>query len=331
MSVLLPLIVAGLGAPLFAFVVSRLRGEERMQPLRTAAAAQEELSDILVRSELLGSSAHGWVDLQVPSFMVLDLLKCVRQLVRFGEPTDLPFSLADSFRSEPMAWARLILLLTLTREFPECPATRTLLLEAREDRSDEVALRAAIALGDEGAATLRALVGRHDAADPCRARAVSALGEQLAPAEAAATLRSALGSQQMLTAAACVERLARPDSSAQEPLLLETLRDTDDRVRLAAVRALGAIGSVQAVLALRELSAAGNELRSAVRRAIAKIQSRLAVEGPGQLSLAGGEAGALSLAEDAQGELSLADAEREGTTPTDAPSLPPRPLEETKA
>jgi hypothetical protein len=257
-----------------------------------------------------------------PSFIVPELLKSMLEIARgLAPPPDLARRLADNFRSEPMPGVRLQLLLTLAREFPEHPATRELLRAACEDPSDEVALRAAIALGDEGSATLRALVGRRDAADSCRARAVSALGEQLAPAEAAARLRSALGSRQLLTAVACVERLARPDSTAEEPPLLQTLRDTDDRVRLAAVRALGAIGSVQAVAALRELSAAGTELRSAARQAIGEIHSRLTGAAPGQLSLAGVETGSLSFADDeGQGQLSLAE---------DTDSARPKTAEET--
>ena len=59
---------------------------------------------------------------------------------------------------------------------PRAPA----LLAAREDASEEVRLRAAMALGDEGRETLVDLVTRAGTDDACAARAISALGASAA-------------------------------------------------------------------------------------------------------------------------------------------------------
>jgi hypothetical protein len=76
---------------------------------------------------------------------------------------------------------------------------------------------------------------------------------------------------------------------------------------LAAAHALGRVGTVAAVAALREaMERHGDLLRSAGREAIAEIQSRVSGAGRGQLSLAEPVAGALSLAEAEGGHVSLA-------------------------
>lgn len=88
---------------------------------------------------------------------------------------------------------------------------------------------------------------------------------------------------------------------------------------MAAANALGRIGSVAAVLPLREAAERSwldRELRRVTRLAIAEIQSRLQGASPGQLSLAQAEAGQLSLATNPAGQLSFSGAE---------PDLTPEP------
>jgi hypothetical protein len=91
--------------------------------------------------------------------------------------------------------------------------------------------------------------------------------------------------------------------------MLEALRSEDAEVAVAAARALGRAGTVASVPPLREAMQRRGELRSAARQAIAGIQARLTGAAPGQLSLARGDAGALSLADGAgePGRLSLAE------------------------
>jgi hypothetical protein len=90
-------------------------------------------------------------------------------------------------------------------------------------------------------------------------------------------------------------------------------------VALSAAKALGRVGTVAAVAALREaMQAGGNLPSSAGRQAIAEIQARLKGAEPGQLSLAGGEAGALSLAGGEPGRLSLAEGQDDETADVQA-------------
>ncbi len=150
----------------------------------------------------------------------------------------------------------------LAREFPKHPATRETLLAARQDTSEEVRLRAAMALGDEGRDTLVDLVARVGTGDSCAARAIVALGEHLPEELAQATLRRALGgARRPQTAQACLEALGRPGRAAAEGLLLEALRGDDLPVSVAAAQALGRAGTVAAVAPLREAAERRGELR----------------------------------------------------------------------
>jgi len=188
---------------------------------------------------------------------------------------------------------------------------------------------------------LRGITSVEGAADETRARAVATLGTGLKVEEAQSILREALRTQRTATAVACLgvlgarggaeaipaiagvlteekhelaaaaaEALGRTgDPSAEEPLL-RALLDGAPPVRVAAARALGRVGTATAVPALLEAESSGGEMRRVARQAVAEIQARLAEAAgaaPGQLSLAGGEAGQVSLVEeDGAGRLTLA-------------------------
>jgi HEAT repeat protein len=93
---------------------------------------------------------------------------------------------------------------------------------------------------------------------------------------------------------------------AEEPLLLALRDGSLDEVRLAAAVALGQVGTAASVLPLKAAAEREGGLRKAAREAVAQIQSRLGGASPGQLSLAGGDGGALSLAEeDPRGQVSV--------------------------
>lgn len=79
-------------------------------------------------------------------------------------------------------------------------------------------------------------------------------------------------------------------------------------MRVAAAEALAGVGTVDAVVPLRQ--AVGDHpldlgLRRAALGAIAAIQARLSGAAPGQLGLADGEAGTLSLAGSQAGDVAL--------------------------
>ena len=122
-----------------------------------------------------------------------------------------------------------------------------------------------------------------------------------------------------LAAAAARALEATGSPAAEPPLILALQREQADlmilalqreqaNLRVAAAKALGRVGSVAAVLPLKEVAERSwfdFELRRATQQAIAEIHSRLPGASPGQLSLAGAGAGQLSLATDPAGQLSL--------------------------
>jgi len=89
-------------------------------------------------------------------------------------------------------------------------------------------------------------------------------------------------------------------------------------VRVASAEALALVGTPLSVIPLREAASAhllDAALRRAARQAVAEIQGRVRGASPGQLSLAGDQAGQVTLVEeDTRGRLSLgrtAQAQRE--------------------
>jgi len=261
------------------------------------------------------------------------LLEAARRLQR---PPDLVARLAHNARHDPVVNVRLANLLTLVGEYPEHPATEPALLAATADESDTVRVRAAIALGERGRATLLD-IACSTLDDDAGARAVTALNEHLASDSASDVLHRALRLRQVQTARACLAALARrggdavglvvkvmrvekgelaiaaaealaatgsPDSEAH--LIVALARDIPE-LRIAAARGLGRVGSAAAVAPLKEAEAHAREadFSRAARQAIAEIQARLPGASPGQLSIASGQSGTLSLVEDERGRLSL--------------------------
>jgi HEAT repeat protein len=237
------------------------------------------------------------------------VLDVARRLVA---PGDLAARIAENLRSEPAVGVRVQAVRVLAREFPRHPATRDALLAACQDPSEDVRLRAGIALGEDGRGTLLELASGGRAHDACAAEAITSLGTSVAPDQVESALRRALRDPHRSgTAQACLAVLASLGRPEAEALVLQGLRSRDEPVAVGAARALGKLGTAASVPALREAAEGSGELRRAARQAVAEIQARLTGAAPGQLSLAGGDAGALSLAEDAgeAGRLSLDGAE----------------------
>lgn len=270
---------------------------------------------------------------------------------RLSPPEDLAVRLAQNVRQEPKSAVRLQDLVTLLREFPEHPATRETARAAVADEDQDVRLRAALVLGDEGRATLLELAASSSVTEPCSAQAIDALREHLPLERAQAILRQALVDRRLETAAAVLASLGRrrdPEALATiaraldrdeggvavaaaralgasgqggaERPLIQALSSRDEALRVAAAAALGRLGSSEAVLPLKEAMARHPEqvlLQRTARQAVAEIQSRLTGAVPGQLSLAdapAAEAGQLSLADAEAGRLTLAESGAEPAT-----------------
>jgi hypothetical protein len=264
------------------------------------------------------------------------LMDFAERLVR---PVDLVERLVANARRDPVAGVRQASLLALAREFSDHALTRPTLLAALSDPSDEVRLRAATMLVPEGTPVLHEIAGAENTADGCAARAVTTLGAKLPFERTAAILMHALRTRRLETAAACLAGLGVAHARDAVPILAKVLAmetgplaeaaaralgqcgggDAEAALiaglghaagpaRLAVAEALGSSGSVAAVEPLQDAEAhrsAEAAFRRAARQAIASIQSRAGTASPGQLTLAEGESGRLSLEDDAAGHVSL--------------------------
>jgi hypothetical protein len=228
---------------------------------------------------------------------------------RLAARIDVPSELAKNARTDSVSGVRLLCLRTLLREYlNKSSIVNPLVRAATGDEDAEVRLEAATALGPEGEPVLQALVADASVEDGLSARAAKALGNRIPAALARTTLRQELAASssrhRTATAAACAFALGLSGEAQDEDLLLSALPEGRDEVlRLWAARALGAVGSANAVPSLAELSGSA-DLRRAGREAIAAIQSRLQGATPGQLSLGTADSGGVSLADDVAGRLS---------------------------
>lgn len=302
------------------------------------------------RAELVHGDLQGKLDdyPRLPTTVELaDTLGALLAIAdRFDRPANLAARLAGAIEKEPEWRVRLQGLQVLSTSYPNDPATQAALRHAlaEADEHEEVRLHAAIALGEEGHASLLDLARHERTADTIAAQAVGALGDRMPADVGVQVLRQALRTRRLRTCVACVQtveplggsearellvkmltresgelavaaaralgRYARGSAEIEEALLRALERDEED-VRLAVLEALGHMGSARAVLPIQDAARAGvdAETRRIARQAVAEIQSRLPGASAGQVSIADDGAGRLSLADDdPRGRLSLPDA-----------------------
>ena len=290
------------------------------------------------------ASLNRGIDLQAgegdPRFARRDLPRVLHGVLdlarRLEPPEDVAQRLARNAREDPLPEVRRRNLVMLVHERPHDPATATALRPACADGDEEVRLYAARQLGAGGHAVLRKLA-EEAGSDSCAARAIRGLGLALAADEALQLLSLALPPRRYPVVVACIEALAGrggeatvaaleriitgergqvavaaakalgfPGLTGAETVLVgRGLAHENGDVRVAAAVALGRVGTVSAVLPLREIDTSGRwDVGGAAREAIAAIQARLKGAAPGQLSVPAHEGGTVSLATDG-GELSL--------------------------
>jgi hypothetical protein len=273
---------------------------------------------------------------------VLLVQDSVSVVARLQEPRDPIARLAANAAHDPLGEVRLRNLERLVERFPGRPETGTALHAALRDVDARVRVWAAARLGDEGRAVLlehahagcpddevvvTAVRGlgpalpvedaldlldrsRDDGRVVVEAAAIEALGRIDHPAARARLVELLRAGNGRFTAVEAARALAAGGDPAVEPHLLAALARGDEGLRLVAVEALGRLGTVAAVAPLRAVAADHPfdlALRRAVGAAIAAIQERATGAAPGQLALAGGEAGALTLSSGAAaGQVALA-------------------------
>lgn len=232
---------------------------------------------------------------------------------RLAKPEDLLARIASNLPAEPEPGLRLRSVRMLAQAPRGHEAAKAALRAALEDADEEVRLEAALACGPAGHPTLKALAANSTISEPTQVRAVNTLGAALSVAGIVALLETPWVAERAGLVAALVESLGRPNrlgepgTAAAEGLLTVLLPSAQLPLAATTAVALGNLGTVAAVPALREAESRGSrDLSRAARQAVAAIQARLEGAGAGQLTLAGLEAGALSLTEEREaGRVSL--------------------------
>ncbi|MGV8041999.1 MAG: HEAT repeat domain-containing protein [Thermoanaerobaculaceae bacterium] len=242
----------------------------------------------------------------------------------------------------------------LLESFAENPETGEAMRRALADDDPSIRLMAARFLGAEGSATLMALAGDPGVPQELAVAAVESLPEgvdlaSLAPIldaaatagrgkvacaaaaalghlqnpEAGAVLAPHLASPDRAIAAAAARAIGESGDTSHTAALVTALAPGKGDLQVAAAEALARVGTVEAVAALHAAVAADPldlGLRRAAAAAIAAIQSRLVGAAPGQLAVADGDRGSLSLASSGGGAVELAAEEEPGRErPTSGP------------
>jgi hypothetical protein len=223
----------------------------------------------------------------------------------------IPRRLAAQASGDPVPGVRRRALERLADGFAELPETAAALAAALGDLSPTVRAFAASRLGAAGESTLFGLLSDAQAADGVVVEALAALGSRLPAERAVALLASGAPRRGAAVLAAAAGSLATPAGPGAEEALVGLLGHEEREVRLAVAAALGRVGTTAAVAPLRAVVAAHPldlGLRGGASEAIAAIQARADGAAPGQLALAGGEAGTLTLADDhGSGRVALAE------------------------
>jgi HEAT repeat protein len=148
---------------------------------------------------------------------------------------------------------------------------------------------------------------------PRAARACLAALVRARPRDAVSRLQAVLLSNVFLALDAA-RALGKIGGGDAEAALIGALEGDVFESRLAAAEVLAEVGSIAAVPALREAERQGLQIRRLARQAIADIQAR-ATGTPGAVSLAGAEAGQVSIAEDFSGRVALSSSRRSQERP----------------
>jgi hypothetical protein len=289
-----------------------------------------------LRAGVLRMDVPLYTDAEAPGALSQVGLAAVHAARLLRPVDDVAERLARIARADAEPLVRGSALTVLAHQFAAHPDTRPALRAATTDPDADVRLCAGVALGPEGRPVLLALTVDEAAPEECVVRAVQELGADLGVEDARVALQGALRRRRFEAARACMRALAAHGGPAAVPVLagvldafagamgvaaaaglaalglpesegplLAVLTRVSDADRLIAIAAaLGAVGSRDAVVPLREAASRHRGVDREVERALASIQERL-VGTPGELSLAELDSGRVSLSEDGGGRVSI--------------------------
>lgn len=269
-----------------------LSGEARDAAVAAASAARFEVSDGAVSVAYRGIITDG-----VALDGLLSLTLTLARALAAAPPEPL-MGLVMRIQEDPDENVRRVALETLITHYSQEPRVQQLLSELVEGSELHLAILSAMALPSGGARELSRAVESANLDAALRARALRAWSRR-DPEAASRWLGSAqwLQAPSELAAAACglAESLL---GQAAEPMLLKILSREEESLQLAAVQALGSVGTVNAVEKLLPFSnrIIRGELGNVAKASIQQIQSRAVGADAGWVSLASNvsEAGGLS-------------------------------------
>ena len=187
---------------------------------------------------------------------------------------EIPTRLSHIAMGDPKEGVRLHALRTVKKLYPRAESTNDLLENlVRTAANDMVTAEAAYTLGADGVSKLRDVL-THANGKSARELALRGIVEHVDRDQAAELAIGGLSSGLRMASARALHRLGR---SEDEEHLLPLLEDDDTEVQLAAVEALGALGTLAAVEPLLPLTKGilrSPGLKEAARTSVAAIQER---------------------------------------------------------
>jgi len=314
-------------------VLLPLLDDKARSAVRAVVALRGQVADGTVRVDI-----RTWTNANRIAAALDKALLAARHLRR---PEDAVECLVKIAGTDHYPGVRVRCLDLLRRAHADDERARAAFRAALRSADTESRLVGAIALASEGRQVLTEIASQPDTHEPLAVRAITALGANLAPDRAASILDAAMKKERPAVALAAIQALALAggalavsrlaslltsdatdlavtaagalatvgDASA-EASLIAALSSEQGELRIAAADALQSLGTAASVAPLHAAAAAhllDLSLRSAAHHAIAAIQARLTGASPGQISLAEGETGQLTLAEPPEpGRLSIA-------------------------
>jgi hypothetical protein len=254
---------------------------------------------LVVRSDSMSLTMSDTWRIVEPDTVSMACERLAAVAARLTSSLDLAAALASNATGDPCPATRLLNLRAFVRDHRKSACARSTLLAALHDPALSVRLDAALALGREGRELLLDLASRSNTREDVAIRALGGLDAEVEPEPLMAIIERTLNRRPDVARAA-IDALARSPDGRAEPTLLRALASHDPIVRVVAAKALGHLGSVTTVPLLRaaiEADLLNLGFRDVAQEAIAAIKSRLHGASPGQVSLAEGETGQVSLTE----------------------------------